>query len=128
MADALWFVAQLVERVWRFERWAPAALALAVVLIAAAWTLRRAWLHWLVGALFLAASAVYSIWVLAFGWLLAGLGVLMALAGVAWRFADRSAGQKGAHPSGSLIWPGLGLLAAPIANLFVLMPLLRQSL
>ena len=128
MTDGLWFVAQLVERVWRFERWAPAALALAVVLIAAAWTLRRAWLHWLAGALFLVASAVYSIWVLAFGWLLAVLGLLMALAGAAWRFADRSAEKKGAHPSGSLIWPGIGLLAAPPANLFLLMPLLRSYL
>jgi hypothetical protein len=124
--DGLLFALSLAERVWRFERWAPAALALAIVLIAAAWLLRRAWLHWLAGAAFLAASAVYSIWVLAFGWLLAALGFLMALAGALWRWRDKDA--KPAHPSGSLIWPGLGLLLAPVANIFLLMPLLRPYL
>lgn len=128
MADAFWFAASLAERVWRFERWAPAALALAVILIGAAWTARRAWLHWLVGIVFLVASAVYSIWVLAFGWLLAASGFLLALLGAIWRFTDRSAAPKGAHPSGSLIWPGLGLLVAPLVNVFLLMPVLRNFL
>ena len=112
---------------WRFERWAPAVLILAIVLIAASWWLRRAWLQWLVGLLFLGASATYSIRVLEFGILLAGLGLLMALAGFVWRFGGWPR-EPGAHPSGSLIWPGLGLFAAPFANLFLLMPVVRHYL
>ena len=70
--------------------------------------------------------AIASIWILTIGWLLAVLGLLLVIAGGTWRALSKTKTPGGiAHPSGGLLWPGLGLLGAPFANVFVLMPILH---
>ena len=104
----------------------------AIVLVSIAGTTKHLWVQCMVGALFLVAIAVYSIWILIIAWALAAFGLLMVLCGVIWRLvAKRSAATEtsvqSAHPSGGLIYPGLGLLAAPFANIFVVMPIMRAN-
>lgn len=94
------------------------AVALLVVATAA---VKRGWVHGTVAALLLISSAAVSVWVLQLGWALAFVGVVALLAGILWRFV-----QAGNPRSGGLVWPGLALLVAPFANVFVLMPVLRQ--
>jgi len=90
-----------------------------VVLATAAST--RSWVHNLVAVLLLVSSAAVSVWVLQLGWALAVIGVLALLSGVLWRVL-----QSDSSRSGGLMWPGLGLLLAPFANIFILMPVLIQ--
>ena len=93
---------------------------------------KRLWVQCLVGTVFFVGIAVYSIWILILAWGLAALGLLMVLSGVTWKLMARrklnadGSGQS-AHPSGGLIYPGLGLLAAPFANIFVVMPIARAN-
>lgn len=93
---------------------------------------KRLWVQCSVGALFLVGIAVYSIWILILAWGLAALGLLMVLSGVIWkliarRTLDSDGSPQSAHPSGGLIYPGLGLLAAPFANIFIVMPIARAN-
>ena len=78
------------------------------------------------------ASTAACIWVLQLGWALAAAGIVFLFVGVVWRVASRNAAPSFSEPSGhkssGFIWPGLALLAAPFANAFVLMPVLRQSM
>jgi hypothetical protein len=124
-SDVFLQVAHLLRRVWIFEQWFPAAVILGVVLVAAAWISKRLWVQLLVGAAFLVASATYSVWLIAVGGLLAVLGVSMALAGAVWMWAARRRLRRG-HASGALVWPGLGLVAAPLVNIYVVMPIIRH--
>jgi hypothetical protein len=132
LSDWFTFAPQLLKLMWTNVKWFPAAVALGVILIAVAGTTRRTWVQCLVGFVFLAASATYSIWVLQLGWLLAALGLLLIVLGAAWRLLGDRASKAAessllrAHASGGLVWPGLGLLLAPFANVLVLMPVLRQ--
>ena len=100
--------------------WVPYAILCGVLLIVAAVMLKQIWLQVLVAVIFLASSAAYSIRVLPVGVMLAGVGLMLVIAGVIWRFTDR-------RSYGGLLWPGLGLLVAPIANIFVVMPIMRFS-
>lgn len=103
-------------------------IAAFLVAIAAAAS-RRFWVQCLVAILFFALSTAASVWVLQLGWALAALGILLIVSGVVWKLMDRGSSSESppvrAHASGGFIWPGLGLLAAPFANVFVLMPALR---
>jgi hypothetical protein len=56
---------------------------------------------------------VASIWILSLAWLLAVIGILLMLIAI----APKARG---------LLWSGAALVAAPFANAFVLMPILRQ--
>jgi len=109
----------------------PFLLAILLVSIAAGAT-KRLWVQCLVGALLLVGIAIYSIWILILAWGLAALGILMVLSGVIWRLmvkptsAQQGSAQSG-HPSGGLIYPGLGLLGAPFANIFIVMPIARAN-
>jgi hypothetical protein len=91
----------------------------------------RGWIHGVLGLLLFVASATASIWALQLGWALAVFGLAAAICGVIWRLVSTStlnsaAGQPRGYRSGGLIWPGAGLLVAPFANVFILMPVLRQ--
>ena|SRR5689334_19164571 len=118
---ALSFVANILKFTWAVP-WIPYAAALGVVLLLIAAVSRQVWLQLLVALVFFSASAAYSIWVLPMGVMLAGVGLALVLAGVIWKYADR----KRPHVSAGLMWPGLGLLVAPVANIFVVMPVLRS--
>ena len=121
LPDLLLQVGHLIRRVWIFEPWFPAAVFLGIALVAVAWISKRLWVQIFVCVAFLAASAAYSIYLIAVGWLLAVLGLLMAFAGALWKWKDRSSAA-----SGALVWPGLGLLAAPLVNIYMVMPMLRH--
>ncbi|HJV75954.1 MAG TPA: hypothetical protein VJ654_17165 [Noviherbaspirillum sp.] len=60
-----------------------------------------------------ALITIASIWILSLAWLLAVVGILLMLIAIA-------------PKARVLVWPGAALVAAPIANAFVLMPILRQ--
>lgn len=121
LPDLLLQVADLIRRIWVFEPWLVEAVFFGVALIAVAGISKRLWVRIFVCVVFLAASAAYSIYLIALGWLLALLGLLMALAGAIWKWRDRSS-----KASGALVWPGLGLLAAPLVNIYMVMPMLRH--
>jgi hypothetical protein len=116
------FVASMLSQTWMVP-WIPYAAALGLALLVIAAISKQAWVQWLVAAVFLAASATYSIWVLPIGLMLAGLGLVLVVAGVVWKYAGRARADVG----GGLMWPGIGLLLAPLANIFVVMPLMRFS-
>jgi len=104
--------------------------AVALVVLAATASV-RGWVHGTLAVLLLVVSAGVSVWVLQLGWALAVFGLVAAICGVVWRLARPSIphapGKPSfAHRSGGLIWPGVALLAAPFANILVLMPVLRQ--
>src|SRR5215471_9630902 len=102
------------------------AMAFAITLISVAGTARRSSVQVTVGAVFFLVVAIASIWILPIAWLLAVVGLLLAIAGGIWRALSKTKSPGGiAHPSGGLLWPGLGLLGAPFANAFVLMPILN---
>ncbi len=101
--------------------WVPYATVLGVLLLVAAATAKQTWLQVLVAAIFLCASAAYSVWVLPVGVILAAFGLVLIVAGIAWRFKDRMR-------YGGLVWPGVGLALAPLANIYVVMPVLRSTL
>lgn len=92
----------------------------------------RAWVQCLIAVLFFILSTVASIWVLQLGWALASLGVLLALSGAVWKLIARSPSTSSeaqpvpSHEGRGLIWSGLGLVAAPFANAFLLMPILEN--
>ncbi|MGH7604117.1 MAG: hypothetical protein ACRENK_08995 [Gemmatimonadaceae bacterium] len=110
------------------------ALLVILALFYVAVASERIWVRRFIAIAFFVLSVGASIWVLLLGWLLAVLGLAMALLGVIWKSMDKSPvgtpapENPGLHPSGGLILPGLGLLAAPFANVFVLMPVLRALL
>jgi hypothetical protein len=110
---------QLVRTSW----WFAAAVVVSVALLIAAARSSRVWFQAFVAMLLFAASGLYSIWVLQLGWFLAALGILMLIGGAIWR--ARATPSRNAHPASALLWVGGGLLAAPFANIFVLMPILR---
>src|SRR4051812_26629329 len=101
-----------------------------LLLVVAAAASRRFWAQCLIAILLFALSAAASVWVLQFGWALAAVGILLVISGILWKLIGSGSSSKShperAHASGGLIWPGLGLLAAPFANVFVLMPALRS--
>jgi hypothetical protein len=104
----------------------------AIVLVSIAGTTKHLWVQYLVGSLFLVTIAIYSIWILIIAWALAAFGLVMVLCGVIWRFLAKppstaDASIRSAHPSGGLIYPGLGLVAAPIANILIVMPIARAN-
>ena len=109
-----------------------AAVVVVLFVVVAAAASRRLWVQSLLAILLFAFSAAASIWVLQLGWALAALGLLLILFGVIWKLIDSSptsapgSQSARAHASGGLIWPGLSLLVAPFANVFLLMPILRQ--
>jgi hypothetical protein len=123
LSYALAFVGNMLRFTWAVP-WVPYAAVLGVVLIVVAVISKRRWVHWLIAATFLSASAAYSVWVLPIGVMLAGLGLALVIAGAIWKYTDRSR----PHVSGGLVWPGLGLLVAPLANIFVVMPILRTAI
>lgn len=110
---------QLIRSSW----WFAAAVVVSVALLIAAVRSSRVWFQALVAMLLFAASGLYSIWVLQLGWFLAALGIVMLIGGAIWR--ARGTPSHNAHPASAFIWVGGGLLAAPFANIFVLMPILR---
>ena len=95
---------------------------------------RRTWVQVLVAGTLFIMSTGASVWVLQLGWVLAAVGILLLISGTAWKLLSKASQPTSelqrarAHPSGGLLWPGLALLAAPFANVFLLMPLLRQIL
>ena len=97
-----------------------------IVAVLATCASSRPWVHAVVAVLLFLAIAAASIWVLQLGWALALAGLFAAICGLIWRTVGNNAQPAGGHRSGGLIWPGIGLVAAPIANVFVLMPVLRQ--
>ena len=117
---ALNFVASILWQTWLVP-WVPYATAFGVLLLVVAAISKQTWLQLLVALVFLSASAAYSVLVLPIGFALAGLGLVLVIAGVVWRLADRKRG-------GGLMWPGVGLLVAPLANIFVVMPILRTAI
>ena len=121
LSYALTLAESILLQTWAVP-WMPYAAALGVLLLAVAVISKQAWLRLLVALVFLSASAAYSIWVLPVGVMLAGLGLVLLIAGAIWRFAHRTP----PHVSAGLMWPGAGLLVAPVANIFVVMPVLRM--
>ena len=106
--------------------WFPAAVLVAVLLIVLGVRLRRAWVYVSVSVLLFLASAVGSIWMLQLGWFLGAAGLLLVVAGVGWARTRPESDETRAHPGVGLLCPGLALLAAPFANVFLLMPFLRM--
>lgn len=105
-------------------------IVIAVFFIAiAAAASRRFWVQCLIAIVLFALSTAASVWVLQLGWALAALGILLLVSGLIWKLVDRSSSAEAqpvrTHASGGFIWPGVGLLAAPFANVFALMPALR---
>lgn len=103
-----------------------AVFAAVIVVVLATCASSRHWVHAVVAVLLFLAIATASIWILQLGWALALAGLLATICGLIWRTVGSNAQTTGGHGSGGLIWPGIGLIAAPIANVFVLMPMLRQ--
>ncbi len=104
------------------------AIVVVLLAVAAAAASRRFWVQCFVAILLFVLSTVASVWVLQFGWAFAVLGILLLMSGAVWKLTARRPAESQpvrAHASGGLIWPGLGLLAAPFANVFLLMPALR---
>jgi len=118
--DALAMARNVARLTWNVP-WVPYAVLLGLILLMVGALSRRTWVQGLVAAGLLAASATYSIWVLPVGVMLAGFGLVLVVAGAIWKHADR----KRPHVGGGLMWPGLGLLVAPLANIFLVMPILR---
>lgn len=108
-----------------------AFIAVVLIVFATALTARGLVHGGVASGLFFASTAA-CIWVLQLGWALAAAGIVFLFVGVVWRVASRNAAPSFSEPSGhkssGFIWPGLALLAAPFANAFVLMPVLRQSM
>ena len=105
------------------------AVAAVLLLVVAAAASRRFWVQCLIAIVLFVFSTAASVWVLQLGWALAALGILLVVCGAFWKLIPRNSPSESppvrAHASGGLIWPGLALLAAPFANVFVLMPALR---
>ena len=105
------------------------AVVAVLLLVAAAAASRRFWVQCLIAILLFSLSTAASVWVLQLGWALAALGIVLVVSGVVWKLISGGSSSETqpvrAHASGGFIWPGLGLLAAPFANVFVLMPALR---
>ena len=93
---------------------------------------RRTWVQFLIAGILFIVSTGASVWVLQLAWVLAVVGMLLLMSGAVWRLLGKSSSpvsepqQARAHASGGLLWPGLALLAVPFANIFLLMPVLRQ--
>jgi hypothetical protein len=109
--------------------WWVVISAAAIWLVSIAGTTRKRSVQVQIGLGIMAVCAVAYVWVLIIGWLLAIVGLAMAIAGSLWRNFSKEERHQGApdaaHPSGGLLWPGLGLVLAPFVNAFLLMPVLR---
>jgi hypothetical protein len=108
-----------------------AVLVVVVFVVLATSSSARGWVHAAIALLLFFVVTGACVWALQLGWALAMVGLLAAVFGLVWRLVGSgprasSAGELRAHRSGGFIWPGLGLVAAPFANIFVLMPILRQ--
>lgn len=86
----------------------------------------------LVSVTLFVVSAVAAIFVLQISWLLALMGIGMTIAGLISNLRRdaklRSSGMNRDERQGInvLLWSGLALVAAPIFNITLLMPFLRQ--
>ena len=72
-------------------------------------------MHIIVAVILFVVLTFASIWILILAWLLALFGLILVLVAIA-------------PKARFLAWPGAALVAAPFANAFVLMPILRQFL
>ncbi len=105
--------------------------AATIALVSVAGTTSRRSLQIQIGVAIMLLCALAYVWVLVIGWLLAVVGLIMAVAGALWRHHSKNPPSQlrdAAHPSGGLLWPGLGLLFSPFVNAFLLMPILRVVL